>query len=55
MDGTSRSPGMDLLSHLAWDLVADRNNAAVGQLQHSDHLTGHHVQGHLGYHGDASC
>lgn len=55
MNRTSHSQVMDLLSHLARDLVADRNNAAVGQLQHTDHLTGHHVQGHLGYHGDSSC
>lgn len=52
---TSHPQAMDLLSHLAWDLVADGNNAVVGQLQHTDHLTGLHVQGHLGYHGDSSC
>lgn len=45
----------DLLSHLARDLVADRHDAAVGQLQHTDHLTAHHIQGHLGHHGDSSC
>lgn len=45
----------DLLSHLARDLVADGHDAAVGQLQHTDHLTGHHIQRHLGHHGDSSC
>lgn len=45
---------MGLLSHLARDLVTDRHDVAVGQLQHADHLTGHHVQGHLGHHGDSS-
>lgn len=44
-----------LLTHLAWDLIADWHDAVVCQLKQADDLAGHDVQCHLGHHGGSAC